>query len=159
MVINNEKVSIIVPIYNAEKYLDGKLIYERTKTKDRRQDRAKIEIEVCDVIRPLFEKYHSFDAKHVFCFSSMYSDASQFNKAINIGLKQISKRLNADKIQFYQFRHTFASIARNELGISKSDIDDMLNHVGDNRIADIYIKKDFSIINKINKKVVDYIFQ
>ena len=89
----------------------------------------------------------------------MYSDASQFNKAINIGLKQISKRLNADKIQFYQFRHTFASIARNELGISKSDIDDMLNHVGDNRIADIYIKKDFSIINKINKKVVDYIFQ
>ena len=148
-----------VDLYNAEKYLDGKLIYERTKTKDRRQDRAKIEIEVCDVIRPLFEKYHSFDGKHVFCFSSMYSNASQFNKAINIGLKQISKRLNADKIQFYQFRHTFASIARNELGISKSDIDDMLNHVGDNRIADIYIKKDFSIINKINKKVVDYIFQ
>ena len=148
-----------VDLYNAEKYLDGKLIYERTKTKDRRQDRAKIEIEVCDVIRPLFEKYHSFDGKHAFCFSSMYSNASQFNKAINIGLKQISKRLNADKIQFYQFRHTFASIARNELGISKSDIDDMLNHVGDNRIADIYIKKDFSIINKINKKVVDYIFQ
>ena len=35
----------------------------------------------------------------------------------------------------------------------------MLNHVGDNRIADIYIKKDFSVINEINRKVIAYIFQ
>ena len=35
----------------------------------------------------------------------------------------------------------------------------MLNHVGDNRIADIYIKKDYSVINEINRQVIDYIFQ
>ena len=51
-----------------------------------------------------------------------------------------------------------ATIARNELGIDKATVDEMLNHVGSNRIADIYIKKDYKQINLANKKVVDYVF-
>ena len=35
----------------------------------------------------------------------------------------------------------------------------MLNHVGDNRIADIYIKRDFSVINEINRRVIEYLFE
>ena len=52
-----------------------------------------------------------------------------------------------------------ATIARNELGIDKATVDEMLNHVGSNRIADIYIKKDYKQINIANKKVVDYVFE
>ena len=148
-----------VDLYNAKTYKDGKLIYERTKTKDRRSDSARIEIEVHDIIKPIFEKYRSTDGKHVFLFADRYANPQQFNRAINIGLKGIGKRIGVDNLQFYQFRHSVASIARNELHYAKSDIDEMLNHVGDNRIADIYIKKDFSVINEINKKVIDYIFQ
>ena len=148
-----------VDLYNAKTYRDGKLIYERTKTKDRRSDSARIEIEVHDIIKPIFEKYRSTDGKHVFLFADRYANPQQFNRAINIGLKAIGKRMGVDNLQFYQFRHSVASIARNELHYAKSDIDEMLNHVGDNRIADIYIKKDFSVINEINRKVIDYIFQ
>ena len=148
-----------VDLYNAKTYKDGKLIYERTKTRDRRSDSARIEIDVHDIIKPLFEKYRSSDGKHVFLFSDRYADPQQFNRAINIGLKGIGKRMGIEGLQFYQFRHSVASIARNELHYAKSDIDEMLNHVGDNRIADIYIKKDFSVINEINRKVIDYIFQ
>ena len=148
-----------VDLYNAKMYRDGKLIYERTKTKDRRSDSARIEIEVHDIIKSLFEKYRSSDGKHVFLFADRYANPQQFNRAINIGLKGIGKRMGVDNLQFYQFRHSVASIARNELHYAKSDIDEMLNHVCDNRIADIYIKKDFSVINEINKKVIDYIFQ
>ena len=148
-----------VDLYNAKTYRDGKLIYERTKTKDRRSDSARIEIEVHDIIKPIFEKYRSTDGKHVFLFADRYANHQQFNRAINIGLKGIGKRMGIDGLQFYQFRHSVASIARNELHYAKSDIDEMLNHGGDNRIADIYIKKDFSVINEINRKVIAYIFQ
>ena len=55
-------------------------------------------------------------------------------------------------------RHSVASIARNELHYAKSDIDEMRNHVGDNRIAEIYIKRDFSVINEINRRVIEFIF-
>ena len=147
-----------VDLYNARTYRDGKLIYERTKTKDRRSDSARIEIEVHDIIKPLFEKYRSADGRHVFSFADRYANPQQFNRAINIGLKGIGKRMGVDGLQFYQFRHSVASIARNELHYAKSDIDEMLNHVGDNRIADIYIKRDFSVINEINRRVIDFIF-
>ena len=148
-----------VDLYNARTYRDGKLIYERTKTKDRRSDSARIEIEVHNIIKPLFEKYRSADGKHVFLFADRYADPQQFNRAINIGLKGIGKRMGVDGLQFYQFRHSVASIARNELHYAKSDIDEMLNHVGDNRIADIYIKRDFSVINLINRRVIEYLFE
>ena len=148
-----------VDLYNARTYRDGKLIYERTKTKDRRSDSARIEIDVHDIVKPLFEKYRSSDGKHVFLFAERYADPQQFNRAINIGLKGIGKRMGVDGLQFYQFRHSVASIARNELNYAKSDIDEMLNHVGGNRIADIYIKRDFSVINEINRRVIEYLFE
>ena len=148
-----------VDLYNARTYRDGKLIYERTKTKDRRSDSARIEIEVHDIVKPLFEKYRSADGRHVFSFSDRYANPQQFNRAVNIGLKGIGKRMGVDNLQFYQFRHSVASIARNELHYAKSDIDEMLNHVGDNRIADIYIKRDFSVINEINRRVIEYLFE
>ena len=148
-----------VDLYNARTYRDGKLIYERTKTKDRRSDSARIEIDVHDIIKPLFDKYRSSDGRRVFSFADRYANPQQFNRAINIGLKGIGKRMGVDGLQFYQFRHSVASIARNELHYAKSDIDEMLNHVGDNRIADIYIKRDFSVINLINRRVIEYLFE
>ena len=146
-----------VDLYNATYYKDGIFAYERAKTKDRRNDRAYIEIAVHERIKTLFVKYKG-KGKHVFDFSERYGKHEDFNRAINIGLKEIASELGIDKLQFYQFRHSVATIARNDLHYAKSDIDEMLNHVGDNRIADIYIKKDFSVINEINRKVINYIF-
>lgn len=147
-----------VDLYNATYYKGGIFAYERTKTRDRRNDQAHIEISVHERIKPLFAKYKG-NGKHVFDFSERYSKPADFNRAINIGLKEIAKEINAENLQFYQFRHSVATIARNDLHYAKSDIDEMLNHVGDNRIADIYIKKDFTVINDINRQVIDYIFK
>lgn len=146
-----------VDLYNASSFRNGIFSYDRTKTKGRRHDRAHIEIRVHDTILPLFERYRG-SCGRVFSFSSRYADESQFNRAINIGLKEIGTELEIPHLQFYRFRHSLASIARNELGFPKSDIDEMLNHVGDMRLADIYIKKDFRVINELNFKVIDYVF-
>ena len=81
-----------------------------------------------------------------------------FNKAVNIGLKDVGKEIGIDGLQFYQARHTFATLSRNMMHFSKSDVDEALNHVGSYDIADIYIAKDFNIINNNNFKLLDRVF-
>ncbi|MGN0491826.1 phage integrase SAM-like domain-containing protein [Ruminococcus sp.] len=148
----------LIDLYNATCY-DGEYFkYERTKTKDARADNAHIEILVDERIKPLFEKYRDKKGAKVFNFGTHASYAC-FYKSVLAGMLSLKNELGFDMLQFYQFRHNMATIARNELGIDKATVDEMLNHVGSNRIADIYIKKDYRQINIANKKVVDYVFE
>ena len=148
----------LIHLYNATDYDGVYFKYERTKTKDARDDHAHIEIAVDERIKPLFDKYRCKDGSKVFDFGS-HNSYECFYKSVLAGILSIKKELGWDMLQFYQFRHSMATIARNELGIDKATVDEMLNHVGSNRIADIYIKKDYKQINLANKKVVDYVFE
>ncbi len=78
---------------------------------------------------------------------------------INKGLKEVGKAVGIPKLQFYQARHTFATLSRNMMKFSKSDVDEALNHVGSYGIADVYISKDFSIINENNFKLIEEVFK
>lgn len=132
------------------------LCYKRAKTKDRRSDEAYIETWVHPVIKPLLARYA--DTQRVFNFHRRYSTSADFNAALNVGLKQVGKDVGIDGLQFYQARHTFATLSRNLMKISKSDVDEALNHVGSMDIADVYIKKDFTIINENNFRLLDRVF-
>lgn len=144
-----------VDLYECASYSNGVLAYERAKTRDRRTDNAHIEIVVPNIVKPLFEKYKG-DSR-VFDFYKKYSNAANFNKHINKGLHIIADTLGIPHFDFYSARHTWASIARNRLGIDKYTIHEALNHVSDMDITDIYIQKDYTNINKANEKVIAYI--
>ena len=145
-----------VDMYEARDIKNEVIRYNRTKTQDRRSDNAYIEVRVHPVIQGLIKRYKG--NSRVFSFYERYCDAPTFNKAINIGLKEVGKELNIDGLQFYQARHTFATLSRNLMHFSKSDVDEALNHVGSYDIADIYIAKDFTIINDNNFKLLDKVF-
>lgn len=144
-----------VDLYECTSYSNGVLAYDRAKTRDRRTDNAHIEIAVPNIIKPLFDKYKG-DSR-VFDFYKKYSNAANFNKHINKGLHIIADTLGIPHFDFYSVRHTWASIARNRLGIDKYTIHEALNHVSDMSITDIYIQKDYTNINKANEKVIAYI--
>ena len=144
-----------VDMYECTHYKNCVLAYDRAKTRDRRADNAHIEIDVPDVIKPLFKKYKG--TSRVFDFYMKYSNSGSFNKHINKGLHYIADELGIPRFDFYSARHTWASIARNKLGIDKYTIHEALNHVSDLDITDIYIQKDYTNINKANAKVVDYL--
>lgn len=144
-----------VDLYECTSYSNGVLAYDRAKTRDRRIDNAHIEIAVPNIIKPLFDKYKG-DSR-VFNFYKKYSNAANFNKHINKGLHIIADTLGIPHFDFYSARHTWASIARNRLGIDKYTIHEALNHVSDMSITDIYIQKDYTNINKANEKVIAYI--
>jgi hypothetical protein len=55
----------------------------------------------------------------------------------------------------YWARHSFASTACNKCRINKDDIAETLNHVdGEHRTTDIYIEKDWSIIDDVQAAVI-----
>lgn len=144
-------------LYNATDY-DGEYItYCRTKTKDRRNDHAKMVVRVHPFIKPLVEKYRG--KERVFNFSERFSSMGDLNRSINIGLKEIGKELGIENLQFYAARHSFASISANEVKIDRWTVNLMLNHTDQSmRVTELYIKRDFTPINEANFKLLEYIF-
>lgn len=145
-----------IDMYNCSTMKKNVICYNRAKTKDRREDDAYIEVKVHPFIKPLMEKYKG--KTRVFNFHRRYSSCVTFNSNLNKGLKTIGKALKIEDLEFYQARHTFASLSRNLMKFSKSDVDEALNHVGTFDIADVYISKDFSIINENNAKLIKKVF-
>lgn len=145
-------------LYYADKLEDNVIIYDRMKTKDRRRDKAEIQVKITDYIKPLFEKYKG--KERVFNFYERFTTMESFNRAINIGLKEIGKEIGIERLQFYAARHSMATIAVNDVKISKYIVNDMLNHTDQSlRITELYIKKDFNTINEANVKLLDYVLK
>lgn len=148
-----------VDLYNVKEIIGNKLIYNRSKTKDRRQDHARMEVIIPDLIMPLIEKYRDKTGKRVFAFHHLYADRKAFNKAINYGLKEIGEQLGIYDLEYYAARHSWATIAINKVGIDKYTVHAALNHVDESmKVTDIYIERDFENENKANAKVVRYVF-
>lgn len=145
-------------LYYADRLEDNTIVYDRMKTKDRRRDKAEIQVKITDYITPLVDKYKG--KERVFNFSERFATMESFNRAINIGLKEIGKEIGIERLQFYAARHSMATIAVNDVGISKYIVNDMLNHTDQSlRITELYIKKDFSHINEANVKLLDYVLK
>ena len=148
-----------VDLHSCDEIEDNAITYYRSKTTDRRLDKAKMKVNILPVLSSLIEKYKDHTDRRVFRFYQMYNTANNFNRAINLGLKQIGKMLQVDDLEFYAARHSWATIALNKVGIDKYTVHAALNHVDDSmRVTDIYIERDFANENRANAKVVKYVF-
>ena len=146
-------------LYNATEMKGNTIIYNRTKTKDRRLDKAQMKVDIPKLAQPLIEKYKDETGKRLFNFYQYYVDEKGFNKAINYGLKEIGRLLEIDDLEYYAARHSWATIALNKVGIDKYTVHAALNHVDETmKVTDIYIERDFVNENKANAKVVKYVF-
>lgn len=144
-------------LFNATEIDGNTIVYDRMKTKDRRRDKAEIQVKITDYIKPLIEKYKG--KERVFNFYERFATMESFNRAINIGLKDIGKEIGIERLQFYAARHSMATIAYNCVHVPKYIVDEMLNHVnGSLRMVDVYVKRDFTQINEANTKLLEFIF-
>lgn len=146
-------------LYNATEMEGNTIVYNRTKTKDRRLDKAQMKVDIPKLVLPLVEKYKDKTGKRLFNFYQYYADEKGFNKSINYGLKEIGTILEIDDLEYYAARHSWATIALNKVGIDKYIVHAALNHIDDAmKVTDIYIERDFVNENKANAKVVKYVF-
>ena len=146
-------------LYFATDIQENTITYNRTKTKARRLDEAKMQVDIPHIVMPIVDKYRDKSSKRIFNFYRYYADEKAFNKAVNYGLKEIGSLLGIDDLEYYAARHSWATIALNKVGIDKYTIHAALNHVDDAmKVTDIYIERDFVNENKANRKVVKYVF-
>lgn len=147
-----------VDLYECDKYENGRITYQRKKTKNRRDDKAEISIRVEPEIKKLIDKYRDPKGKRVFCFYHSYSSVNAFSAALNYGLKKIGSLIKAGDLEFYAARHSWATIARNDADIDKYTVHTALNHVSEEmKVTDIYIKKSWDPIDRANRKVLDLV--
>jgi site-specific recombinase XerC len=91
---------------------------------------------------------------------------------MNVELKEIGKGINKklqeqgsnerfpENVSTNWARHSWATIARNDCKINKDDVALCLGHEdSDNKVTDIYIKYDYSIIDGSNRMVIDKLVQ
>ena len=132
-------------LYNATEMEGYTIVYNRTKTKDRRLDKAQMKVDIPRLILPLVEKYKDKTGKRLFNFYQYYADEKDFNKAINYGLKEICTILEIDDLEYYAARHSWATIALNKAGIDKYIVHAALNHIDDAmKVTDIYIAVSYT---------------
>lgn len=128
-----------VDLYNASTLEGSTIIYNRTKTKDRRSDEALMKVDVPYIIASLFDKYRDLSSERVFRFHLEYSTPENFNRAINLGLKMVAEAVGVSQLDYYSARHSWATIAVNDAKVDKYTVHAALNHIDDDmKVTDIY---------------------
>lgn len=148
---------------NKDDYYDNIIHYNRAKTRHCRRDSAYMEMRVPELIKPLLKKYRSTTGSGaLFCFRDLYSTEESFCANVNTGIRQICQKIlgliKEEDYSILTFRHSWATIAFNELGLDWQAVAFAMNHGSAHRVTQTYVKRDFSPAWELNDKVVDFIF-
>ena len=129
--------------------------YNRSKTRDRRQDRAEVIVAIEPEIEPFLAQLQTepgsawwLPALHTWK-SSRIADTM-----VNKYLRQWCQREGLEPFTFYAARHSFATLARRQ-GVEKATIDEALGHIGDYQVADIYAERNWALAWEANRKVLE----
>ena len=144
----------LADLYTCAPAKDRWLVYNRRKTMTRRADEAEHHVYIPDEVMPIVERYKDADGIHMFTFHRRYKDFNTFTVNANNAIRRWREdHKDVEAFTMYAARHSFASLAR-RAGIEKATIDEMLCHVGNLRMADVYIEPDWEIHKKANEKLL-----
>ncbi|OJV17805.1 MAG: hypothetical protein BGO30_07620 [Bacteroidetes bacterium 41-46] len=140
----------------------GRLVYNRKKVKDRREDKGRTSILIEPEAMVIMKKYLADKSSSMLLrFSNRYRTPGNFNHAISTGLKGLCEKAGINRITYYSARHSWATIARNKCEVDKDDINLALNHIEQNRAmrtTDIYIRPSYTRVDHANRKVINHFF-
>lgn len=140
---------------------DGRIEYKRAKTG--RLYSIKVEPEALEIIK----KYEGKNG--LLCIADRWSDSRNFRHQCNKALQKIGqverkgrggkKIITAEfeEVTTYYARHSWATIAYNDCGISKDIIAQALGHSGGETVTDIYLDKDSRLVDAANRRVLDWV--
>ena len=147
-------------LYECPPIVDGRITYNRKKTRTRRRDRALISIEVPPEALPIIARWAAKPGKGLaFRFADIYATVGNFRHAIGSGLQAVQHDAGIDgqTLQYYAARHTWATIAANDVGLDIHTVGEALNHVDDaTAVTSLYIRKDWRRIDRANRAVLDF---
>lgn len=140
---------------------DGRIEYKRAKTG--RLYSIKVEPEAMEIIK----KYRGVNG--LLCVADRWGDHRNFRHQLNKALQRIghverkgrggNKIITAEfeGVSSYWARHSWATIAYNDLQIPKDIIAQALGHSGSETVTDIYLDKDPKLVDDANRRVLDWV--
>lgn len=137
-------------LYYLDEITKGRIDFSRFKTGSHYS--IKVEPEALKII----EKYKG--EKYLINAAEHFKHHKSFQRQINDKLTGICKEIKIEKITTYHARHSFGTISRNDLNISKDNIALCLGHKDPRmRVTDIYLNEDLNIIDRCNRMMIDYV--
>lgn len=137
---------------------DGRLEYNRVKTRDKKKDSAFTSIFVIPEALEIIEKYKDPDGIRLLRLYKDFKRKENVQTIVNTGLYRICDESGIPHVCYYTARHSFATIARNDCDVPKDDISLCLTHQSGFKITDTYIKPDFKRIDEVVHKVVSLLY-
>ena len=144
----------LADLYEAETFEGGRWVYYRRKTRNTRADRAEIRVDVPECTAPFLDRLRGDSAGRFWLGKLHFWKESTAGAAVDHYLSLWCRKNGVPEFSFYAARKTWASLAWSMAGIDKATIDEGLGHVGSYRMADVYIEKDWSVVNRANAKVL-----
>lgn len=139
-------------LWGARKFEGDVWVYERQKTRGRRADRARVEVQIDPRLSYHISVLQDASEWWLGVLHRLGKDAAL--DACNRHLKEWARSQGVAEFSTYAARHSFATIGRSQ-GIEKATIDECLAHIGDFKVADIYAERDWGRINDARAKVLD----
>jgi hypothetical protein len=145
----------LVDMFFCSRAKDGVIHYYRTKTKDKKVDRAEMYVRIEPCVMDIMRDYKG--GGRLFDFSDRYTKVSGITTAVNVGLRQWIARNKLEDFTFYSARHTWATLgASKQVGVDVAMITEGLSHSDASRKMDmVYIRKDWERVWDANAKVLD----
>lgn len=132
-----------------------KLCYHRAKTKGKRSDKAYMEVSIPpQAMEALARLTEGARDGYLLNLSARYYDRHSCTSYISRGIAKLCKEAGLPPMTSYALRHSWATIARNEVGASEEDVAFALNHISAHKVTDRYIRKDYARVDKLNAEVV-----
>ena len=134
---------------------DGKTwCYFRQKTQARRADNAEMRVAIPNCLSPFITRLSDPQNRRWLRLYLLHRDKNRVNGQINRWLRIWQKRNGVEDFTLYAARHTWATLARSCAHVDKTTIDECLAHSGSLKMADIYVEKDWNVINKANESLL-----
>ncbi len=152
-------------LYNLTKIENGRIEYRRAKT--HKLYSIKVEPEAMEII----DRHRSQNGDGLLDITDRWKRPNDFLKNMNIALKKIGKmqivgrggkkKIKAEwpELSTYWARHSWASIAYNDCRISKDIIAQALGHEMGVGVTEIYLNKDQKLIDRANRRVIDWVLK
>ena len=129
--------------------------YFRKKTRSRRADGAEMRVTIPKEVRSILSRLQSGpDGWLVPSLHRMAGKERYVTAKVNKGLARWCEDEGIPVFTFYAARHTWATLARSKAGVDKATVDECLCHIGDYKLTDIYLERDWELMDEANQKVL-----
>ena len=131
-------------------------IYNRKKTRGRRADGAEMRVRIPECVRDRIARLQDGPAGWWLPSLHRMAGKPQYATAkVNEGLARWCADNGVPTFTFYAARHSFATLARNKARVDKATVDECLCHIGDYKLTDIYLERDWALLNDAGRRVLE----